>query len=38
MTAIQTPQPPRLKTTAFDQLGASLRGELLLPTSPGWPT
>jgi FAD/FMN-containing dehydrogenase len=36
MTAIQTPRAPTLKTTAFDELGRSLRGELLLPTSPGY--
>jgi FAD/FMN-containing dehydrogenase len=27
---------PPLKTTAFDELGGSFRGELLLPTSPGY--
>src|SRR5262245_65776482 len=36
MTAIQTPQAPPLGTTAFDRLGGSFRGELLLPTSPGY--
>ena len=30
--AVQTPE----KTTAFDELGGSFRGELLLPTSPGY--
>src|ERR1044071_6240235 len=34
MTAIQRPQAP----TAFDELGGSFRGELLLPTSPGYDT
>ena len=38
MTAIQTPQSPPLETTAFDELGGSFRGELLLPTSPGYDT
>ena len=38
MTAIQTPQAPPLETTAFDELGGSFRGELLLPTSPGYDT
>jgi FAD/FMN-containing dehydrogenase len=38
MTAIQTPQPQRRATTAFAELGRSLRGELLLPTSPGYHT
>lgn len=32
MTAIQTPRAP----TAFGQLSGSFRGELLLPTSPGY--
>lgn len=32
MTAIQTPQAP----TAFAELGGSFRGELLLPTTPGY--
>src|SRR5688572_28939297 len=36
MTSIQTPQAPPLETTAFDELGGSFRGELLLPTSPGY--
>ena len=36
MTAIQTRQAPPLETTAFDQLGGSFRGELLLRTSPGY--
>ena len=34
--AIQTPHAPPLETTAFDLLGGSFRGELLLPTSPGY--
>jgi FAD/FMN-containing dehydrogenase len=38
MTPIQTPQAPPPETTAFDELGESLRGELLLPTSPGYDT
>jgi FAD/FMN-containing dehydrogenase len=38
MSAIQTPQSPPLETTAFDELGRSVRGELLLPTSPGYDT
>ena len=38
MTAIQTPQAPPLETTASDELGGSFRGELLLPTSPGYDT
>ena len=38
MTAIQTPQPARLEATAFDRLGGSLRGELLLATSAGYDT
>ena len=29
---------PPLETTAFDELGGSFRGELLLPTSPGYDT
>jgi FAD/FMN-containing dehydrogenase len=36
MTAIPTPQARSLETTAFDELGGSFRGELLLPTSPGY--
>ncbi len=36
MTAIQTPQAPPMRTTAFDELGGSFRGELLLPTSPDY--
>jgi hypothetical protein len=36
MSAIQTPQVPPLGTTAFDGLRGSFRGELLLPTSPGY--
>ena len=38
MTAIQTPQAPPPETTAFAELGGSFRGELLLPTSPGYDT
>jgi FAD/FMN-containing dehydrogenase len=38
MTAIQTPQARPLETIAFDELGRSFRGELLLPTSPGYDT
>jgi FAD/FMN-containing dehydrogenase len=38
MTAIQTSQVPALRTTAFDGLRGSFRGELLLPTSPGYDT
>src|SRR5262245_60359727 len=38
MTAIQTPQAPPLETIAFDELGVSFRGELLLPTSRGYDT
>jgi hypothetical protein len=36
MTATQTPQASPLETTAFDELGRSFRGDLLLPTSPGY--
>jgi FAD/FMN-containing dehydrogenase len=38
MTAIQTPQASPSETTASDELGGSFRGELLLPTSPGYDT
>src|SRR5207344_2395658 len=38
MTAIQTPQAPPPHTAAFDELGGSFGGELLLPTSPGYDT
>src|ERR687887_2044231 len=38
MTAMQTPQAPPLETTALDELGGSIRGELLLPTSRGYDT
>ena len=38
MSVIQTPQAPPLEPTAFDELGGSFRGELLLPTSPGYET
>jgi FAD/FMN-containing dehydrogenase len=34
MTAIHTPQTTPLETIAFDELGGSFRGELLLPTNP----
>jgi FAD/FMN-containing dehydrogenase len=36
MTAIQTPQAPTPRTSAFGELRRSLRGELLLPTSSGY--
>jgi FAD binding domain/Berberine and berberine like len=36
MTAIETPQAPPRETIALDELGGSFRGELLLPTSPGY--
>jgi FAD/FMN-containing dehydrogenase len=36
MTANQTSQAPLLEATAFDELGGSFGGELLLPTSPGY--
>jgi FAD/FMN-containing dehydrogenase len=36
MTAIQAPQSTPLETIAFGELGGSFRGELLLPTSPGY--
>ncbi len=40
MTAIQKPAPqaPPPETTAFDELGGSFRGELLLPATPGYDT
>ena len=38
MTAIQTPRALPLETIAFDELGGPFRGELLLPTSPGYDT
>ena len=38
MTAIQIAQAPPLGTTAFDELGGSFGGELLLPTSAGYDT
>jgi FAD/FMN-containing dehydrogenase len=38
MTAIQTQQAPPLETTASNELGGSFRGELLVPTSPGYDT
>jgi FAD/FMN-containing dehydrogenase len=36
MTTSPTPQAPPPGTTAFDVLGRSFRGKLLLPTSPGY--
>jgi FAD/FMN-containing dehydrogenase len=38
MTATQTPKAPPFETIARDELGRSLRGEVLLPTSPGYDT
>jgi FAD/FMN-containing dehydrogenase len=38
MTAIETPQAAPLRSSAFEELGGSFRGELLLPTSPGYDT
>jgi FAD/FMN-containing dehydrogenase len=38
MTAIRPRQAPAVETTAFDDLGGSFGGELLLPTSPGYDT
>jgi hypothetical protein len=38
MTTIQTSRARRSETIAFDQLGGSFRGELLLPSSPGYDT
>jgi FAD/FMN-containing dehydrogenase len=38
MTASQTSQALSMKTTAFDELAGSFRGELLLPTSPRYDT
>jgi FAD/FMN-containing dehydrogenase len=38
MTAIQSRQAPLLGTTAFDELGESLGGELVLPTSADYDT
>jgi FAD/FMN-containing dehydrogenase len=38
MTATQAPQASPLETTAFDELGGTFGGELLLPTSPGYDT
>jgi FAD/FMN-containing dehydrogenase len=38
MSAVQTPQAPPLETSAFDELGGSFQGELLLPASPGYDT
>jgi hypothetical protein len=36
MTAIQTPRGPSLKDVGLNKLSGSFRGELLLPTSPGY--
>jgi FAD/FMN-containing dehydrogenase len=36
MNAFETAQAPLPRTTAFDRLRGSFRGELLLPTSPGY--
>jgi len=36
MTAVQTRQAPPLETIAFNKLGGSFRGELVLPTSPDY--
>ena len=36
MTAIRTAQARTLDPSAFDEFGGSFRGELLLPTSPGY--
>jgi FAD/FMN-containing dehydrogenase len=36
MSAIQTPHAPSAETTAFDDLGGSFRGEVLLPSSGGY--
>ena len=36
MTAVQTPPAAPVETTAFAELDGSFRGELLLPTSPGY--
>ncbi len=36
MTAIRTAQARPMDSSAFDELGGSFRGELLLPTRPGY--
>jgi FAD/FMN-containing dehydrogenase len=36
MTSIQAPPASSLETVAFDELGGSFAGEMLLPTSPGY--
>ncbi len=36
MSAVQTRQAPPLETIVLDELGGSFRGELVLPTSPGY--
>ena len=38
MTTSPTRQAPPLESIAFDELGGSFRGELLLPTGPGYDT
>ena len=38
MTTSPTRQAPPLESIAFDELGRSFRGELLLPTRPGYDT
>ena len=38
MTAVEAPQCPPLDTRALENLGGSLRGELVLPTSSGYDT
>ncbi|MGH7459881.1 MAG: FAD-binding oxidoreductase [Longimicrobiales bacterium] len=38
MTTIQTSEAPPLKTIPFDEFRGSFRGELLLPSSPGYDT
>jgi len=38
MTAIHTPNTPPVDTTALEEPGASFRGDLLLPASPGYDT
>jgi FAD/FMN-containing dehydrogenase len=38
MTTVQTTQALPLETTASDELGGSFRGELVVPSSPGYDT
>jgi FAD/FMN-containing dehydrogenase len=38
MSATQTPHAAALETTVVDELSGSFRGELLLPTNPGYDT